>query len=191
MRVVVGRVGRAHGIRGEVSVDVRTDDPETRFAPGSVLLPAGAAGSPSSLAPLVVEAARWHSGRMLVRFVGLADRSAAEALRGLVLEVDIDPAEIADDPEEFYDHQLVGLRVRRTDVEGSPADVGAVTEVVHLPGHDLLAVLADDGRELLVPFVTEIVPEVDVDGGFVLVAPPPGLLDEEAELAGPSADGGA
>ena len=189
MRVVVGRIGRAHGIRGEVSVDVRTDEPEARFAPGNIVFPA-AAGPSSSLPALVVEQARWHAGRMLVQFEGVASRTAAEGLRGLLLEVDVDAAEVPDDPDEYFDHQLVGLRVRRADGEAGPVEVGEVTEVVHLPGHDLLAVRADDGRELLVPFVTEIVPEIDVAGGFVLVTPPPGLLDDEAEVAGPEGQEG-
>ena len=182
MRVVVGRIGRAHGIRGEVSVDVRTDEPEARFAPGSVLLPVGRAGS------LVVEAARWHSGRLLVAFEGVPDRTAAEALRGLVLEAEVDEAEVPEDPEEFYDRQLVGLAAVLLD--GTP--LGQVAEVVHLPGHELLAItpVADGtegagARELLVPFVAAIVPRVDLETGVVVVDPPPGLLGDLPEDAVP------
>ncbi len=165
MRVVVGRIGRAHGIRGEVSVEPRTDEPERRFAPGSSVL----AGSRT----LTIVTARHHSGRLLVRFQGVDDRTAAEGLRGTRLEVEIDPDVLPEDPDEFYDHQLEGLEVRR---DGEA--VGTVAEVVHLPAQDLLLVRIDD-REVYVPFVTEIVPVVDVRGGFVEVVDVPGLLDPE------------
>jgi 16S rRNA processing protein RimM len=169
VQLVVGRVGRPHGIRGDVTVEVRTDDPETRYAPGSVLLT-----DPEAAGPLTVEAARWHSGRLLVAFAGSHDRSAAERLRGVMLLVDVPDDEQPVDPEEFYDHQLVGLAV--VTVDGQP--VGEVTEVLHLPAQDVFAVQRGDGREVLVPFVAEIVPEVDLDGRRVLIDPPPGLIDE-------------
>jgi len=179
LRVVVGRIGRAHGIRGEVSVDVRTDEPEVRFAPGAeLLLEPGRTGPSSSVATLPatlrIEAARWHSGRLLVAFDGVHDRTGAETLRGLLLEVEVDLELTPEDPEEYYDHQLVGLAAVLLDGTA----VGEVTEVVHLPGHELLAVRAVDGRELLVPFVTAIVPTIDLPGRRVLLDPPPGLLDD-------------
>ncbi len=167
---VVGRVGRAHGLRGEVMVEVRTDDPERRFGPGASVRtdPGGRT--------LTVEHGRVHSGRLLVRFEGIHDRNAADALRGALLVVEIDPQERPDDPEEFYDHQLEGLRA--VTVDGEP--LGEVTEVLHLPAQDVLALLRDDsGDELLVPFVSAIVPVVDLEGGRVVVDPPPGLLPEE------------
>ena len=170
MRVVVGRIGRAHGIRGSVSVDVRTDDPDLRFATGAVLQTV-----PAEAGPLTVEDARWHSGRLLVDFAGFADRTAAEALRGVLLEVDVDPDEGTGDPDEFFDHQLVGLTVRLP----SGAPVGVVREVVHLPGQELLAITRDgDAGEVLVPFVSELVPQVDLGTG-VVIDPPPGLLDPD------------
>lgn len=173
--VVVGRIGRAHGIRGEVSVEPRTDEPERRFAVGSTLtgvIPGRAAGGvPRSL---TVSATRWHQGRLLVRFEEIADRNDAEAARGLVLEVEIDPSASPEDPEEFYDHQLVGLAARRAD--GSP--LGRVTSVIHGPAQDMLAIDAD-GREVLVPFVSALVPEVDVAAGHLVVADVPGLLEDE------------
>ena len=113
-----------------------------------------------------------HQSRLLVTFEGVEDRTAAEALRGLSLAVRVDPAETPEDPEEFYDHQLVGLAVSTTD--GDP--VGEVADVVHGTGQDLLAVRTPDGREVLVPFVTALVPVVDVTGGRVEVADRPGLL---------------
>lgn len=165
---VVGRVGRPHGIRGEVTVEVRTDEPERRLAVGAVLTTV-----PAAAGPLTVTAARWHSGRLLLGFDGVGDRGAAEGLRGVLLEVEVDPAEVPEDPEEYYDHQLVGLRVET--VEG--VHLGEVAEVVHLPGQDLLAVRRDGRRELLVPLVTAIVPDVDPDGGRIVIDPPPGLLE--------------
>jgi 16S rRNA processing protein RimM len=169
VRLVVGRVGRAHGLRGEVAVDVRTDDPEGRLGPGAVV-----ATEPEAAGPLTVEAGRVHSGRLLLRFAGVEDRTAAEGLRGVLLVVDVPDDERPEDPDDFYDHQLVGLAV--VTVGGIP--VGEVADVLHLPGQDVLAVTRPDGRESLVPFVAAIVPEVDVEAGRVVVDPPPGLLDD-------------
>jgi 16S rRNA processing protein RimM len=168
VELVVARLGRAHGIRGEVTVDLRTDDPDTRFAAGTVL-----ATDPAEAGPLTVRAARWHSGRLLVAFEGVETRSAAEGLRRTLVVVDTADLEPLDDPEEFYDWQLEGLRVELPD--GSP--LGAVAEVLHLPGGDVLAVRREGAPELLVPFVAAQVPVVDVAGGRVVVDPAPGLLD--------------
>ncbi len=170
MLVVIGRIARAHGLRGELGVQIRTDEPERRFAPGSSVVCGGRT--------LTVASSRHHSGRLLVSFEQVTDRTAAEALHGSVLEAHVDPADLPDDPEEFYDHQLVGLEARRGDTV-----VGTVTAVLHLPDQDTLAVDVD-GREVLIPFVTELVPVVDVTGGFVTVADVPGLLDpQQAEVA--------
>jgi 16S rRNA processing protein RimM len=169
MEVVVGRVGRAHGVAGEVSVDVRTDQPELRFAVGGVF--------DTDAGRLVIESMRWHSARLLVGFEGVDDRTAAEKLRGVLLVAQVPDDERPDDPEEFYDHQLVGLRV--CTVSGDP--VGEVGEVLHLPMQDVLAVRSADGREILVPFVAAIVTEVDLAGGRVLIDPPPGLLGADDE----------
>ncbi|MGI8335467.1 ribosome maturation factor RimM [Actinomadura scrupuli] len=166
MQLVVGRVGRPHGLRGEVTVDVRTDDPDDRFAPGTVL-----ATEPAASGPLVVEQARWHSGTLLVRFEGSDDRTTAEELRGTVLVIDSEELPPIDDPEEFRDHELIGLTV--VTVEG--AEVGVLREVRH-SGQDLLVVDRPSGEEALVPFVAAIVPEVDVTGGRIVINPPPGLL---------------
>ncbi len=168
MIVTVGRVGRAHGIRGEVTVDVRTDTPDERFAAGAVLLT-----EPASAGPLTVTAARWHSGRLLVRFAGISDRTAAEALRGTTLRTEIAPDDGPDDPDEYFDHQLVGLEVVTTGGEV----VGALTDVVHAPGQDLLVVGRADRSDVLVPFVAAIVPEVDLGAGRVVIDPPAGLMD--------------
>jgi 16S rRNA processing protein RimM len=172
VRLVVGRIGRAHGIRGDVSVEVRTDDPDARFAPGVTLLT-----EPAERGPLTVASGRMHSGRLLLSFEGVADRSAAEALANTLLVVDVDPDARPEDPEEFYDHQLVGLAVRTVGGE----QVGEVSEVLHLPAQDVLSVRRGDGREVLVPFVAAIVPEVDLDAGRVVVDPPAGLLDADTD----------
>jgi 16S rRNA processing protein RimM len=169
--VVVGRIGRPHGVRGEVTVEVRTDDPELRFAPGSVLLT-----EPASRGPLSVAGRRWNSEILLLALEGPAgsvdSREAAEELRGTELHVPVADLPELDDPESFYDHQLVGLAVRLTDGTA----LGEVSAVRH-EGAELLVVRRSDGGELLVPFVTAIVPTVDLDGGFVVVDPPEGLLE--------------
>ncbi|MFD5919538.1 ribosome maturation factor RimM [Kitasatospora sp. NPDC058201] len=180
MQLVVGKIGRAHGIRGDVSVEVRTDEPELRLGPGAVLLT-----DPASTGPLTVESGKVHSGRLLLRFAGVKDRNAAEALRGTVLIAEVDPEETPDDPEEYYDHQLIGLDVVLLD--GTP--VGELTEVVHLPYQDLLTVRKADGTEVLVPFVTRIVPVIDLENQRAVIDPPGGLIDPAgAEVAGSEAE---
>ncbi|MGH1564926.1 ribosome maturation factor RimM [Mumia sp. DW29H23] len=177
MEIVVGRVGRAHGIRGEVSIDLTTDEPERRFAPGSSVVLRPRSGADRTMS---VRSARPHQGRLLVTFDAVPDRTAAEALRGAQVVVDVDASERPDDPEEFYDHQLEGLRVLSGGVER-----GTVREVLHLPAQDMLAVERPDGVEVLVPFVVALVPEVDLEAGVVHVAEIAGLLDpEQSEDAG-------
>jgi len=170
MRAVVGRIGRPQGVRGEVTVEVRTDAPEERFSPGARLFPVGRAGLPGTL---TVRSRRWQGGRLVVALAGVEDRTAAEGLRGAVLEAEVDPGVVADD--EYHDLALIGMTVR--DPDG--AEVGVVAEVLHLPGQDLLAVRRPEGAELLVPFVRAIVPQVDLERRRIVVDLPPGL----AELA--------
>ncbi|MFC8723326.1 ribosome maturation factor RimM [Kitasatospora sp. NPDC057198] len=177
MQLVVGRIGRAHGIRGDVSVEVRTDEPELRLGPGAVLLT-----DPAAIGPLTVETGRVHSGRLLLRFAGVKDRTAAEALRGTMLIAEVDPDETPEDPDEYYDHQLIGLDVVLAD--GTP--VGELTEVLHLPYQDLLTVQRPDGTEVLIPFVEQIVPTIDLDEQRVVIAPPPGLIDSADAVVAPS-----
>lgn len=184
MLVVVGRIGRAHGLGGEVAVEVRTDEPERRFAVGSVLQPVTGQQAGSAIGPaqsgwpsmLTVAAVRWQSGRLLARFSELADRTAVEGLAGALLAAEVDITAPGSDPEEFHDLALVGLAVRDT----VGADMGRVVGVTHLPGQDLLVVaLADGGAEILVPFVSQIVPTVNLVGGFIVLEPPPGLIGAE------------
>ena len=171
VEVVVGRIGKPHGVHGEVTVEVRTDEPERRYAAGARLLAQPPPGSASGLTTLEVLAARWHGPALLVRFAELADRTAAEAARNTLLLVEVPADESPEDPEEYYDHQLVGLAV--VDVDGRA--IGEVTGVVH-GAQDLLEVRASDGRPTLVPFVAALVPEVDVPAGRVVVADRPGLV---------------
>jgi 16S rRNA processing protein RimM len=123
---------------------------------------------------LTVATSKWHSGRFVVHFAGVDDRNAAEALRGQTLTIDVDPAELPEDPDEFYDHQLVGLNVALED--GSV--IGVIGEVIHLPSQDLLSVKREGDTEVLIPFVMEFVPEIDLDSKTVTITPPPGLLNE-------------
>jgi 16S rRNA processing protein RimM len=170
MQLVVGRILRPHGVRGELAVEVRTDDPGLRLALGAVL-----ATEPATAGPLTIARTRWHSGLLLVQFEGCNDRSDAEQLRGVLLVVDSAELEDVTDPDEFRDHQLIGLAVITMD--GQP--VGEVTDVLHY-GQDLLVVAGRGeraGAEIMIPFVSAIVPEVDVAAGLVRVDPPPGLLD--------------
>lgn len=175
MQLVVGRVGRPHGLHGDVTVEVRTDDPDQRFVAGSSL-----ATVPEERGPLTVLASRWHSGRLLVRFAGYEDRNAAEELRDTVLAIDSDELTPLADPAEFYDHDLIGLTV----VTVAGELVGSVADVLH-HGQDLLVIDGTgprSGAEILVPFVAAIVPEVDVAAGRLIIDPPPGLLDPDEAL---------
>jgi 16S rRNA processing protein RimM len=173
MQLVVGRITRPHGVGGELAVEVRTDDPEQRLAVGSVL-----ATEPTAAGPLTIAGKRWHLGHLLISFAGITDRDLAESLRGTLLVVDSADLEDPEDPDEFRDHQLIGLAVVGTGGEL----VGEVTDVLHY-GQDLLVVTGSGertGAEILVPFVSAIVPEVDLTAGRLVIDPPDGLLDPEA-----------
>ena len=174
MDLVVGRVAKAHGVTGEVVVDVRTDDPAGRFAAGKSLRGRpGRGGGPER--DYVIETVREHAGRLLIRLAGVADRNGADALRGTLFLVDAADLPPIDDPDEFYDHQLEGLRVRTA----AGVDVGVVAEVLHTAAGELLSVKTDDDAEVLVPFVSAIVTSVSLTDG-VEIQPPDGLLDLDA-----------
>jgi len=164
--VVVGRIGPAHGLKGEVFVEPRTDEPERRFAAGETLRTAS--GS------LTVASSRTHSGKLVVRFDGIDGRNEAEAARGTELTCLVDPSEMPEDPEEFYDHQLIGLRVET--IEGEV--VGDLERVQHGAAQDLL-VIRTPVREVLFPFVAAFVPQVDVAGGRIVIDDKSGLLGAE------------
>lgn len=172
IEVVVGRIGKPHGLRGEVTIDVRTDEPDRRFAPGTTLRAQPPQGSASPITSLTVTRARWHQTVLLLTFEEIPDRDAAEAARGIVLHATLGPEDAPDDPEEFYDHQLIGLAAY--DEDGT--HLGELTAVVHGAAQDLLTVRTLDGRNALVPFVAALVPEVDVEAGRVVIADRPGLV---------------
>ncbi|AWW37315.1 MULTISPECIES: ribosome maturation factor RimM [Streptomyces] len=174
MQLVVARIGRAHGIKGEVTVEVRTDEPELRLGPGAVLTT-----DPASVGPLTIESGRVHSGRLLLRFAGVLDRTGAEALRNTLLIADVDPDEMPEDEDEYYDHQLIDLDV--VTVDGT--EIGRITEISHLASQDLFIVERPDGSEVMIPFVEEIVTEIDLAEQRAVVDPPPGLIDDRAEIA--------
>ena len=179
MDLVVGRVAKSHGVRGELVVEVRTDEPELRFAPGVRLR--GQAPKSEAVQIFTVESAREHSGRLLVRIEGIGDRTAADALRGTIFLIDSANLPPSEHPDEFYDHELEGLTVRLTD----GTEIGTVNEVLHSAAGELLSIRASagaggrSGREILIPFVTAIVPTVSIAEGLIIVDPPEGLLDEE------------
>jgi 16S rRNA processing protein RimM len=168
MQLVVGRIAKAHGVTGEVAVEVRTDDPDHRYTPGATL-----DTDPAERGPLTVERARWHSGRLLIRFAGVADRSAAEHLRGTLLVADSTTSQQHTDEDDYWDHDLVGLEVVTADGQA----VGAVTDVLHPPGPAVLVVERADRPAAMIPFVRALVPTVDLAAGRVIVDLPDGLLE--------------
>ncbi|GAB3284615.1 ribosome maturation factor RimM [Sinomonas notoginsengisoli] len=169
MHVQVARIGKPHGIRGEVTVHVLTDAPDERFVPGAEFTV-----EPAAHGPLTLRGARWNKDVLLLSFAEVADRNRAEELRGAKLFVDTQELE-DDDDAGWYEHELVGLVAR---VDGR--DVGTVVALQTMPVQDLLVVDTPQG-EVLVPFVDEIVPEVDPEGGFIVVVPPPGLFELNRE----------
>ncbi len=196
MKVQVARIGKPHGIRGEVTVQLFTDDPEGRCAPGAVLQLEAATEQAARLAPtgaLEVASARWNKSVMVLGFTAVRDRNAAELLRGSRLWVDSE--EDDEDDDAWYEHELAGLAVvldaqlrAAADAGREPDPIGTVTGLRTLPAQDLLEIELSDGKEGLVPFVEQIVLEVDVEHGRVVLDPPPGLLElgsgqDEAERA--------
>lgn len=161
---------KAHGISGEVVVEIRTDDPAARFAPGNTLRARNSRSGEER--NFVIDQARQHGGRLLVRLAGVHDRDGADALRGSLFLVDSDDLPPIDEPDTYYDHQLEGLRVRTT----TGQEVGIVAEVLHTAAGELLAVRRDSA-EVLVPFVGAIVTSVSLDDGSIEIDPPDGLLD--------------
>ena len=173
MQLQVARIGKPHGIRGEVTVQVLTDAPADRFVPGTEFVV-----EPASAGPLSVESARWNKDILLLAFEEIETRNEAETLRGAKLFIETEELEDNDD-EGWYEHELVGLEAR----VGSQV-VGKVSGLNTMPVQDLLVVKTPDGKEILIPFVEQIVPEVNVAEGYVLVTPPAGLFEINAEDAG-------
>jgi 16S rRNA processing protein RimM len=168
VEVVVGVIGRGHGVRGEVAVELRTDEPDRRFAPGQQLRAEGTSRF------FTVLSTRNHPGGLLVRFDEVADRTTADSVRGTLLVADVDVNERPDHSEEFYDRQLIGLVARTAD----ETVVGQVTSILHLPQQDLIEIDTRHGGRLI-PFVEALIPEVDLEGGWLRIADVPGLIDGE------------
>jgi len=152
---------------GEATIEVRTDVPDERFYIGAKLLT-----EPESVGPLTITSARDHNGILLLKFAGADDRNAVEKMRDTLLKAEIDMSQENLHEDEFHVQQLIGLKVH---TDGGDY-VGTLTDVLNLPGQDLLSVATERG-EILVPFVAEIVPDIDLQGGIITIVPPPGLLD--------------
>lgn len=167
----VGRLTKAHGLKGAIKVELYTDDPQRRFTPGAIFTLQVPTSSPWHGKTLELTELRWYNEQPVGFFAGVTDRTGAETLVKAILWVDHDESE-ADEPDAWYDHQLVGLRAIR-----DGAEVGRVTRVDHFPAQDLLAIATSD-REVLVPLVTAIVPNVDIPAGTVTLTPPPGLFED-------------
>lgn len=170
--VVVGHIVRPHGVRGEVVVEVRTDEPHERFYPEATYA--------TDQGDLVAEKVRWHQGRPMLTLRGITDRTAAEGLRRVELRVDISDEEPDLGDDEFRDIDLVGLTVvdHGPDNEDSAgAEVGTVLRIDHGPAHDLLVVKRRGQHPALIPFVAEMVDEIDLEAETVRVTLPPGLLE--------------
>ena len=167
MQLQVARIGKPHGIRGEVTVQVLTDAPGDRFVAGTEFVV-----EPASAGPLTVISARWNKDILLLAFEEMADRNQAETLRGAKLFIETEELDDDDDDEGWYEHELVGLEAR---VAGRV--VGKIAALNTMPVQDLLMVTTPDGNEILVPFVEQIVPEVNVAGGYIVITPPDGLFE--------------
>ena len=160
MRLLVGRIGRAHGILGEATIEVRTDEPDRRFAIGAVV-------QTDTHGELTITSGRVHNGILLLGFNGITDRNGIEKLRNTLLYTDVDINEENDDEDEYHVMQLIGCQA----VLESGEVFGEVTDVINLPGQDLLAVKTANGEQLI-PFVHQLVPTVDVANKKVVVIPP-------------------
>ena len=172
-RVLVARLGKPHGIKGEVTVQLFTDSPEKRFAQG-VQFEVNRDSKPSPrFAQLTVKASRWHKNILLVAFDEFGDRNTAETLRDYYLYAE--PLETLESEDAWYADELRGFAVHESTFESSP--IGQVTDLITGSAQDLLEIKLLDSREVLVPFVEEIVPEIDIAREAVIITPPPGLLE--------------
>ena len=170
LEVVVATIGKAHGLRGEVALVLRTDQPEERFRAGTIFRVDGPEGERA----LTVAGTRAQQGRWYVRFTEVTDRTDAESLRGAELSTQVDAdQEAEEDPEAWYPSQLKGLTVRHVDGH----DLGTVHGIEHYPAQDLLIVRTRDRGLVQLPLVHELVPELDLEAGTVLADPPGGLFD--------------
>ena len=166
MLLVVGRIGRAHGVHGEATIEIRTDLPDERFVVGARL-----ETDPTSNGPLTIESVRDNNGILLLKFKEIKDRTAIEKVRDTLLLADVDMTQEADYEDEYHVQQLIGCKV----LLESGEEIGVLNDVLNLPGQDLLSIVGAQG-EILIPFIAEFVPEVDIEERRIVVAPPAGLL---------------
>ena len=178
MERVVARIGKAHSLRGEVTVQVHTDDPEARFVPGARFTTEAVPGS-GVPRELTLRSARLHNGIWLLAFEGIPDRTGAEGLRGTRLLIDSEETAASEraDEDAWYEQDLVGLKA----VDRSGVELGTVSGLETGPAQDLLVLRLAGGGSAHVPFVSALVPEVDVEGGRIVIDPPPGLLELNAD----------
>jgi 16S rRNA processing protein RimM len=167
MLLIVGRIGRVHGVRGEVTVEVRTDSPEERFQVGTQI-----ATDPAKFGPLTITGQRWHNGILLLTFDGVSDRGAAEKIKNVLLMAEVDISE--SDTDEFHVQLLIGSTIEL--VDGTV--LGTIDDVLTTKGQNLLSFIRG-GKQVLIPFVKAIVPTVDIAARKVVITPPDGLIDED------------
>ncbi|WP_336696671.1 ribosome maturation factor RimM [Curtobacterium sp. USHLN213] len=176
----MGRITKAHGLKGGIKLELYTDDPDRRFTPGAVFTLQVPDDSPWAGKTIALDELRWYNGHPVAFFEGIGDRTAAETLARAILWVEQDADAETGEDDAWYDHQLVGLTVLRGGVE-----VGTVARVDHLPAQDLLAIDTPSRGEVLVPFVSAIVPAVDIAAGTVTVTPPTGLFEDPEDTSRP------
>jgi 16S rRNA processing protein RimM len=172
MQLRVGRLLKAHGLKGAIKLELYTDEPERRFVPGAVFTLQVPTSSPWHGKTVEITELRWYNTHPVGFFKDVSDRTTAESLVKAILWIDHDTSELPEEEDAWYDHQLVGL-----DVVRDGERIGSVVRLEHLPAQDLLVVRQGE-REVLVPFVKEIVPAVDIAARTVTVTPPAGLFEE-------------
>ncbi len=177
----VGRLTKAHGLKGAIKIELFTDAPERRFTPGSVFSLQVPTSSPWHGKTIELLELKWYNSHPVAFFTGISDRSEAETLIKAILWIDHDMDEASDEEDAWFDHQLVGLAVIRDGVR-----VGTLTHVEHFPAQDLLTVTTSSG-DVLVPFVKAIVASVDIEAGTMTVTPPLGLFEELPDQPEPPA----
>lgn len=168
----VGRLTKAHGLKGAIKLELYTDEPDKRFVPGAVFSLQVPESSPWFGKTIEFAELRWYNGHPVGFFRGVEDRTAAESLIKAILWMDHDESALPEENDAWYDHQLTGLRVVRDGV-----DVGTVSRVDHFPAQDLL-IVATPGGEVMVPFVKAIVSDVNLETQTVTITPPLGLFEE-------------
>lgn len=172
----VGRLLKAHGLKGAIKLELYTDSPKERFVPGAVLTLQVPNESPWFGKTVTVKEVRWYNNQPVIFLEGIEDRTQAETLIKAILLVDQDLNETPTEPDAWYDQQLVGLKVYR---DGN--EIGSVSVVEHMPAQDLLIIKTLDDKEVMLPFVKQMVPEVDIAGGKITITPPMGLFEEIEE----------